>query len=253
MRSLVVLVAVAVASPVFAARAPRKKQNPNPPAELLALNTHEEFTLRPDASGHFGKKELRGWSRFLRCHHTGRVHTMSSRLASLLYETAKHFEFKRVFVVAGYRAPRIARKKGNPRSPHKQGVACDFRVEGIANTELRDYLRGAFARVGVGYYPNSDFVHLDVARKVSAFWIDYSGPGERARYSKDPQGDLEAEQLKPNDNDESGDEGEAPATTSAQATATQAPLGAEQPQTPTSPGPPAPNTPALVPSTPRNP
>ena len=60
-----------------------------------------------------------------------------------------------------------------------KGLACDFRVVGVKNTELRDYLRHAFKHVGVGYYPNSSFVHLDVRQGASAFWIDYSGPGER--------------------------------------------------------------------------
>ena len=45
-------------------------------------------------------------------------------------------------------------------------------------------------KVGVGYYPNSSFVHLDVRKDRSAFWIDYSGPGERAVYSQAPAQDL---------------------------------------------------------------
>jgi uncharacterized protein YcbK (DUF882 family) len=171
----------------------RPAKPPAPAAELFALNTHETFKLRPDKSGRFGKRELHGWNRFLRCHHTGRTHVMSPRLAGLIYEVAKHFDFKRILVVAGYRAPRVAREKGNPKSPHKAGLACDFRVEGVANTELRDYVRSAFQKVGVGYYPNSEFVHLDVRQKWSAFWIDYSGPGQRARYSKTPEADLEEE------------------------------------------------------------
>ena len=62
-----------------------------------------------------------------------------------------------------------------------KGLACDFRVEGVKTTELRDYLRKAFDKVGVGYYPNSTFVHLDVRKDRSAFWIDYSGPGGAGR------------------------------------------------------------------------
>jgi uncharacterized protein YcbK (DUF882 family) len=173
------------------AKAPKKRP---PPVELTALNTREHYTLRPDVSGRFSKKELRGWNRFLRCHHTGRAHAMATRLASLIYETSKHFNFGKVLVVAGYRAPRVAKEKGNPKSPHKKGLAVDFRVEGVANTELRDYLRSGFARVGIGYYPNSDFVHLDVRQKVSAFW---AAPGERSRYSKSPQEDVMAEKVKP--------------------------------------------------------
>jgi uncharacterized protein YcbK (DUF882 family) len=189
---LLVAALVMFATPALASiHKPVKKRLP--PVELTALNTHEIFVLQPALSGTFGKAQLRGWNRFLRCHHTGRVHQMATRLASLIYETSKHFDFAKVLVVAGYRAPKIAREKGNPKSPHKRGLACDFRVEGVSNTELRDYLRGAFARVGVGYYPNSDFVHLDVRQKNSAFWIDYSGPGERARYSRSPDEDLRTE------------------------------------------------------------
>jgi hypothetical protein len=73
-----------------------------------------------------------------------------------------------------------------------KGLACDFRVVGIANTQLRDYLRRTYQKVGVGYYPNSSFVHLDVRKDRSAFWIDYSGPGERALYSENPNLDLKS-------------------------------------------------------------
>src|SRR5215831_5963098 len=54
--------------------------------------------------------------------------------------------------VAGYRHPEVAK---NPHSPHMKGLACDFRVAGVKNTTLRDYLRRNFNKVGVGYYPNS--------------------------------------------------------------------------------------------------
>jgi len=198
--------------PKVATKKKRRKTPPPPPppaADLFALNTHESFKLRPDAKGRVTQKQLHGWNRFLRCHHTGRVHSMSTRLAQLIYDVDKHFGFKRILVVAGYRAPRVAREKGNPKSPHKKGVACDFRIEGVPNTELRDYER-TLPKVGVGYYPNSEFVHLDVdplRNKHSAFWIDYSRPGERAKYSKNPESDLEAEKspTPPSDIDDDND------------------------------------------------
>ena len=52
---------------------------------------------------------------------------------------------KRLEVVSGFRSPTVAK---NPRSPHMKGLACDFRVEGVKTTELRDYLRKAFDKVG---------------------------------------------------------------------------------------------------------
>ena len=215
--------------PKVATKKKRRRPPPPPPpaAELFAVNTHETFKIRPDAKGRITLKQLHGWNRFLRCHHTGRVHSMSTRLAQLIYEVDKHFDFKRILVVAGYRAPRVAREKGNPKSPHKKGLACDFRIDGVANAELRDFVRNAFARVGVGYYPNSDFVHLDVRQKQSAFWIDLSGPGERARYAKDPNGVLRDEtSIKE-------DEAEGP-----------------EPQVASEPGVVTPNAPSLNPTTP---
>jgi hypothetical protein len=104
-----------------------------------------------------------------------------------------------------------------------QGLACDFRVVGVRNQDLRDYLRRGYEKVGVGYYPNSSFVHLDVRKDRSAFWIDYSGPGERATYSENPVADLKsgrADSYKPltidkewaNDADQDGDTGRQPSS-----------------------------------------
>lgn len=170
--------------------AARKPKVPPPPAvELVHLNTKERYKLRPDRRGRFS---LKGWARFLRCHHTGRRHYMSPRLAAVLYKIAKHFDFRPITVVSGYRAPKVARKKGNPRSPHKRGLACDIFIDGVPRTELRDYVR-TLDNVGVGYYPNSGHVHVDV-RRGKAFWIDESGPDERARYVKgDKDAYLQAE------------------------------------------------------------
>jgi hypothetical protein len=39
--------------------------------------------------------------------------------------------------------------------------------------------------VGVGYYPNSTHIHLDVRDKTT-YWVDYSFPGERPHYAYEP-------------------------------------------------------------------
>lgn len=154
-----------------------------PPLTFEHLSTHEEFTLRPGLGGEIGKRQMMQVRRILRCHHTGREHFITKRLVELLYATARHFNENKIEIIAGYRAPRVARAKGNPKSHHREGRACDFRLEGVPLTVLRDYLRQRYSGVGVGYYPNARFVHLDVDRKKNAYWIDYSRPGEPARYT----------------------------------------------------------------------
>ncbi len=159
-----------------------------PTIELFHVNRRETFRLCiADSKGRPVRGLQRRVDQFLRCHYTNTRHRMNPRLTRLVYEAGRHWPGRRVEIVSGYRAPSVAK---NPHSPHKLGLACDFRIAGVKNTELRDYLRGAFPHIGVGYYPNSSFVHLDVRQGASAFWIDYSGPGENAVYSENAKDDL---------------------------------------------------------------
>ena len=72
-------------------------------------------------------------------------------------------------VISGYRSPRTnamlhARSKGvASNSQHTLGKAVDVRMEGVA---LRNLQRAALdvKAGGVGFYPVSDFVHVDVGR-----------------------------------------------------------------------------------------
>ena len=218
-----------------------KKAAKNAPVVLYAVNRKETTSLRlRDNEGRPVKGLQRRFDRFLRCHHTNTQHPMNMRLARLIYQTGKHWPGHRIDVVSGYRNPSVAK---NPHSPHMKGLACDFHVEGVENTELRDYLRRTFTKVGVGYYPNSSFVHLDVRKDRSAFWIDYSGPGDRAVYSENPGDDLKtgrAETYHPTKIDESWVDEEAkpelqadakpePKAELAKAPSDSAPHGAETP------------------------
>jgi uncharacterized protein YcbK (DUF882 family) len=191
--------------PAAPAEAAEPAEPPPPPVELVSINTKEHYLLQPDANGSLTKKALRAFNRFMRCWHTGRTHAMNPRLAKLLYEIGRHYE-KTLIVYDGYRAPKVARQKGNTKSPHKKGVACDFKLQLDVDDEkaqreslkeLRDYLYTSFDGVGVGYYPNSTFVHLDVRGKGKAFWVDYSYPGQKQSksfYAKKTWDQLKADE-----------------------------------------------------------
>jgi uncharacterized protein YcbK (DUF882 family) len=170
-------------------RTPASGRRPAAPAlptiELEHQTTHATYKLRADSPrGGFSGPKLRALAQLLRCHHTGKKHSISQRLIEILYATARHYHNAKLMIVAGYRAPQIARQKGNPRSAHKRGVACDFQVAGVSNEAVRDYLRQTYHKIGLGYYPKAGFVHVDVGRTKDAYWVDYSGPGQKARYGK---------------------------------------------------------------------
>ncbi len=114
------------------------------------------------------------------------------RLIKLLAKVSDKFGSRPIRVVSGYRTRSFYQD-----SRHKLSRAVDFSIPGIDNVVLRDYLR-TLPAVGVGYYPNSSFVHLDV-RDVATYWVDYAGPGESPRktsahdHGHDRDHDQEAE------------------------------------------------------------
>jgi LysM repeat protein len=96
------------------------------------------------------------------------------RLLRLLVEVSNTFGGRPIHIVSGYRTTSFFRD-----SRHKTSQAIDFAIVGVPNAVARDYLLG-LENVGVGYYPNSSFLHLDV-RPRSTHWVDYAGPGEAPR------------------------------------------------------------------------
>jgi len=125
---------------------------------------------------------------------TGTRPETDPRLIRLLAKVSGHFGSRPIRIVSGYRT-----RSFYEDSRHKLSRAVDFSIPGIDNVTLRDYLR-TLTSVGVGYYPNSSFVHLDV-RDTNTYWVDYAGPGEAPRktnhrnhdhdHDEEAEGDLQ--------------------------------------------------------------
>ena len=110
---------------------------------------------------------------YLRDHRTGDVHHFDPHLFDLLYELTASLKDSggEIDVVCGYRTSwsneflrtRSADTGVARHSLHMQAEAIDIRLPGIATARVRDAaLR--LQRGGVGYYRDSNFVHLDVGR-----------------------------------------------------------------------------------------
>jgi uncharacterized protein YcbK (DUF882 family) len=106
----------------------------------------------------------------LRDHRSGDVLAIDRRLFDLLNELAASAGVSpRYQLISGYRSPATNAKLAaasdgvSPRSLHMEGRAIDVRLEGLPTAKLRD-LALRMQAGGVGYYPQSDFVHLDLGR-----------------------------------------------------------------------------------------
>lgn len=109
---------------------------------------------------------------------TEKVMRVQPGLLTRLQKVANRYPGKVIEVISGYRPD------ARDTSRHHHGFALDMRVAGVTREKLRDFLR-TFEETGVGYYPNSFFVHMDV-RETKGYWVDRSGPGEAADYGPWP-------------------------------------------------------------------
>jgi LysM repeat protein len=111
---------------------------------------------------------------------TGSRPRADARLCQLIAKVSDAFGGRPLRVVSGFRP-----ESYSASSHHRRSEALDFAILGVPNHALRDYLL-RLGNVGVGYYPNSSFVHLDV-RARHTHWVDYSGPGEPPRDRDEPE------------------------------------------------------------------
>jgi LysM repeat protein len=148
-------------------RAPRKKG-------YLDLTTHwsKWRGLVVDSKGRLRPAARTAISQLLGA--TGDHPGVPDRLIHLMVDVSDTFGGRPLHIVSGYRSSSYFRD-----SRHKTSQAIDFAVVGVPNASVRDYLLTRTS-VGVGFYPNSSFLHLDV-RPRNTYWVDYAGPGEAPR------------------------------------------------------------------------
>lgn len=135
-----------------------------------SLHTGERLSTAYWADGQYLPEAMGAIDRVLRDHRTNAVHAMDPRLLDLLSALDNQLGGNAVFqVISGYRSPEtnrmlVAASDGVAKgSLHLQGQAIDIRVPGVTLKSLREAAISLKAG-GVGFYPRSDFVHVDTGR-----------------------------------------------------------------------------------------
>jgi uncharacterized protein YcbK (DUF882 family) len=135
---------------------------------IESVNTGESVDVRIDlASGEVEASCYRALRHLMRCLRTGAETPMDPRLVELLYRISQRTHQK-IQMVSGFRAPMFSLAT---LSYHTRGMAADIRVPGMTPLMVRDLVRSMGVK-GIGYYPVSKFVHVDV-RDQHQEWTDY--------------------------------------------------------------------------------
>lgn len=139
---------------------------------LFLHNLHTGDTIKTDywENGAYVEGALDEARRALRDWRNGEQHDMDPRLFDVIHDLGARLEVDRPFqIICGYRSPQTnamlhARSSQvAAHSLHMDGMATDLRIEGVDLANLRK-AAASLGRGGVGYYPVSDFVHVDTGR-----------------------------------------------------------------------------------------
>ncbi|MEX1128360.1 MAG: DUF882 domain-containing protein [Vicinamibacterales bacterium] len=169
--------AAAALTPLRAQAAPVAKKAPVRSLSFFNTHTGERLKTTYCCDGAYEPEALKQINHILRDWRVDKVKPIDPKLLDLLHELSGTLETDSPYhIISGYRSPdtnATLRTKGGAhtgvasQSLHMVGKAIDIRVPGVK----LDHLRGAARSLklgGVGFYPSSNFVHVDTGRV--RFW-----------------------------------------------------------------------------------
>lgn len=140
------------------------------PRRLAFYNLHTDESLRVCywRDGAYDKTGLYKINHILRDFRSGDTFPMHPKLMDLLHDLqARLGNDNPIQIISGYRSPRtntmLAHHSAGvaSHSYHMRGMAIDIKLDGTPLSHLRNTAL-AMQRGGVGYYPSSGFVHVDI-------------------------------------------------------------------------------------------
>jgi uncharacterized protein YcbK (DUF882 family) len=141
--------------------------------QLLLYNTHtrERLDIVYRRGDQYIPSALAKLDYFLRDHRTGDIRHFDPHLYDVLSDLTLSVGHPggEIDIVCGYRTPSTneslrAHSTGVAKnSLHTHAEAIDLRMPGVQTLDLRKAAL-ALHRGGVGYYPRSDFIHVDIGR-----------------------------------------------------------------------------------------
>lgn len=145
-------------------------QKPERSLSLYNLHTGEALKTAYWFKGEYLSEALSEINHILRDFRTGEIIPIDTSLLDLLHTIHDNLGSQEMLhIISGYRSPATNAHLHEyscgvaSHSLHVQGKAADIRLPGCSLSTLRQ-AAVSLKRGGVGYYPGSDFIHVDVGR-----------------------------------------------------------------------------------------
>lgn len=139
------------------------------------IHTLETFEGEYWREGHYNEKALRRLAHLLRDRRNQKEHPMDPKLFDVLHQLQASLGTQDPFhVICGYRSKETnamlhhTHKGVAKNSLHCKGKAIDICLESVPLKELKNAAVSLKAG-GVGYYPRSGFIHMDIRPKPTVW------------------------------------------------------------------------------------
>jgi uncharacterized protein YcbK (DUF882 family) len=127
------------------------------PVDLYDENDHQKGVVAIWRDGSTDEATTAEIKQLFRCRKTHRQHMLKQQTLAMLADISERWHGMTIEYVSAYRVGRDE----SATSPHRHASALDFRIRGVQLREIRDYLWRTYTHVGVGWYPEGQYIHMD--------------------------------------------------------------------------------------------
>jgi len=142
---------------------------------LYNIHTNDYLDITYFENGSYLQNALSRIDEIMIDRRSGEITSMNPALLDALYQIQNlSGNQEPIDIICGYRSPQTNSKMAKPgsgvakHSYHTRGMAADINIKGMPLEKIRA-IAGRLNAGGVGYYPKSGFVHVDVGPVRS--WI----------------------------------------------------------------------------------
>lgn len=128
---------------------------------VVLTRGHQRLELDLPLDGKVSRATADAIARMMRCPVSGRTRRIAAGTLALLADVAVRFPGHEIEVVSAVRDEPERTRAGIKHSRHWDGHAIDLVVRGAKLSEVRDAMWKNHRNIGVGWYPEGRFIHID--------------------------------------------------------------------------------------------
>lgn len=132
-----------------------------PPVHVVLTRGAKRLELDLPVDGRVSPETADAIARIMSDPQSGRTRRIARGTLALLADVAARYPGHEIEVISAVRSEPDRSRAGVPHSRHWDGRAIDLQVRGAKLSEVRDAMWKSHRHIGLGWYPEAGFIHLD--------------------------------------------------------------------------------------------